>query len=356
MNADRDAPGRWTETLGVEALTLAAWKVAAHDEGQDWSGDWIIHVVNSPAGCVIEFWFRLFFDVWAKERELWSALRSDHRAFLEMVLTEPLPGQLPALTEIAGRLHHLHDVDPKWCREVLLPLGQWESSPDTAPAFWWGMLSYGRLNPGLVDDGLLKMLLATGLHLAQFADRQRRRWTGMLASVALAADPGTPPDWVDSFSASMTPEHRIAWVASLTEQFRKLPIEAREQAWTVWIHDYWDRRNAADPVKITGDEASSLAECVPWLASEDVPDAVALLEDSTAGFTQHASWLRHIPEKFFSQPATILSRYFSTLMNHTAEPFYDAHYLAKILRKLVALGGDWTAVREAALRIKITFD
>ena len=354
MNANRDAPGRWLDTPGIEELLRSIWEAAENAPVQSWSGDWLSTGMNSPAGRVIDFWFETFFHEWSKERDNWTALREDHRAFLDMVLSDTTPLRLPALTEISERIHHVYDVDPQWCRDALLPLGDWSASPSTAPAFWWGVLSFGRWNPALLDDGLLDGLLSTTVHLAEFGDDQRRRWSSMLASIALTADPTTPPDWVDRLTAAAPVERRTAWLRSISEQMRELPPEAREQAWQTWVRDYWTRRNQADPVILTAEEASELATCVPWLPTGLVVEAVDLVVASPARLDSHADWLRKLPDEFLTQPPEVLSRFLAALMQRTLEPFYGGHYLSNLLSDLVAREGNWDALHEAALRLRIS--
>lgn len=356
MNASRDVSAGWLDVEGIDDLILATWKAAALGPIDDSPGDWVGRVINSPVGCMVDFWFQKFFHNWASERESWTALRPDHRAFFETILGSAVPQRLTAVTEIAGRVHNLYDIDPQWCRDTVLPMADWSSDAKVAGAFWWGFLSFGRWNPSLLKDGLLEGLITTSRHLDEFGDDQRRRWCNLLAAIALTADPAAGPTWVDRFTATIRPDHRREWTKALSNQFRDLPPEARQQNWQTWLHDYWARRSQADPVVLAPAEASELAKCVPWLPAQDVPGAVDLVEASSAALTHHASWLRQIPVDFLAQPPPVVSRFFVTLMNQSERPFYGAHYLAKVLRPLVEREGDWGDLNEAAIRMRIALD
>ncbi|WP_196805964.1 SIR2 family protein [Terracoccus sp. 273MFTsu3.1] len=356
MNANRDAPERWVGTPHTEELLWTTWEATAANSDDDRTGDWVSRVINSPAGCLIDFWFQTFYQAWAKERENWTGLREDHRAFLDMILSGTSPQRLPALTQIAGRIHHLYDVDPQWCRSALLPLSNWDTDPRTAAAFWWGVLSFGRWNLELLDDGLLDGLLSTIARLDEFGNDQRQRWAGMLASVALTADPTAEPVWVNRLTAAASSEQRTAWLQSISEQFRELPLEARGQAWRIWIRDYWTQRNRADPMVLTAGEASELAECVPWLPAAQLEEAVALTVRSPARLNAHADLLAELPDDFLKQPPEVLSTFLTALMERTVEPFYGDYYLRPLLFNLVKREGNWDTLREAALRLGILLD
>ncbi|MEO3936822.1 SIR2 family protein [Dermatophilaceae bacterium Soc4.6] len=356
MSANRDAPERWVGNPFTEELLWTTWEATVAKSEDDPTGDWVSRVINSPAGCIVDFWFQTFYQAWAKERDHWTGLREDHSAFLDMVLSGNSPQRLTALTQIAGRIHHLYDVDPEWCRSALLPLGNWDTDPRTAAAFWWGVLSFGRWNLKLLDDGLLDSLLSTTARLTEFGNDQRQRWAGMLASVALTADPTAEPVWVNRLTAAASVEQRTAWLQSISEQFRELPLEARGQAWQIWICDYWAQRNRADPMVLTANEASELAECVPWLPAAELGKGVALTVESPARLNAHADFLSRLPEDFLKQSSELLSPFLTALIKRTVEPFYGDYYLRPLLSGLVKRPGDWNALREAALRLGISLD
>ena len=88
----------------------------------------------------------------------------------------------------------------------------------------------------------------------------------------------------------------------------------------------------------------------------DLGEAVDLTVASPARLNRHTIWLHDVPEGFLDQSPALLSRFFAALMERTPEPFYGAYYLIDVLRELVAREGDWTPVREAALRLRISLE
>jgi hypothetical protein len=105
-----------------------------------------------------------------------------------------------ALTQLAGHLHFLDAADKTWCRGNLLPRRDW-GTPTTAEPFWWGALSYGGWNGGLLSAGLLDGLTETAAELERFGKDQQRRWADISASVALEAELPDTLQWVRALTA-----------------------------------------------------------------------------------------------------------------------------------------------------------
>ncbi len=326
-------------------------KVFKHGESRDWIGE----SINVPAGQAVDFWFEMFHRRWTAAGDEWRRLPEADRAFLERALADHTERGALALTHMAGRMHLLDAADSEWTRTHLLPLGDWATETVAEP-FWWGFLSFSRWNRGLVAAGLLAGLIDTGKHLDRFDDDQARRWASLLAYIAIQATDPSPSVWVREMTVKTGAAHRVRWLQALEDALRDLDAQGRRDVWTEWLAEYWRRRTLADPVSLSPAEANTLATLATHIPNETFADAVTLVEATTAGFDSHAEAARHVPDQLIVTYPADVARFFIHLMSHTDESrerFWGSHHLEPKLKLLVAQSGDWTLLRDAALRLRI---
>jgi hypothetical protein len=114
-----------------------------------------------------------------------QGLGSERKALFESMLIGESYSHGLARAVLASQAHFLHSVDREWTVEVLLPVMNWEGDLLKARQAWDGFLSWGRLNPTLVDD-LLPMYESAFPHLSVF-ERLRDRFAEHLSVVASLA-------------------------------------------------------------------------------------------------------------------------------------------------------------------------
>jgi hypothetical protein len=358
MYADRNGGAKWDTLPTTERFIERVWDACATDdlyEPGGGQGDWMSKTINVPAGLLVEFWFEMFRRRWAAAGDDWHGLSETDRAFLERALADRTERGALALTQMAGRLHLLDAADSSWCRTNLLPLGSWADEV-TAEPFWWGVLSYARWNSGLVAAGLLAGLLETAKHLNRFHGDQARRWASLLAYIAVQCDDPAPSSWVGELSAKADAGSRLRWLDALEEVFKELDEPGRDDVWSGWLAEYWRRRTLSKPVALSQGEANALASLAPHVSAEGFGKAVALVEATSAGFNSHADVAAHFSDGLIETQSAEAGRYFIHLMNNTnASPgrFWGSYRLKPKLEHLMALPGDWKALRDAALRLRI---
>jgi hypothetical protein len=358
MYADRNGGPQWETLPTTERFMERVWDASLTDDlyepgsGQQ---DWISKTINVPAGQVMDFWFEIFRRRWAAAGDDWRGLRDSDRAFLERALADRTERGALALTQMAARLHLLDAADSSWCRNNLLPLRSW-SDEETAVPFWWGVLTYARWSSGLVAAGLLDGLLDTTQHLKVFQEDQVHRWASLLASIAVQCDDPAPDSWVGELTAKADADSRLRWLDALEEIFNDLGEPGRDAVWSGWIAEYWRRRTRSEPVALSTGEANALAGLAPRVPAKDFGEAVALVEATSAGFNSHADVAEHVSNALIETQSSEVARFFIHLMKNTdASPgqFWGTYHLKPKLKHLIAQPGDWNALREAALRLRI---
>ncbi|MGC4944420.1 SIR2 family protein [Kribbella sp. DT2] len=359
MYADRNGGARWETMATTERFMTHVWDdaCATADLYEPGGGqrDWSTKIINVPAGLLLEFWFEMFRRRWAAAGDDWQGLSETDRAFLERALADRTERGAMALTQMAGRLHLVDAADSSWCRTNLLPLGNW-ADERTAEPFWWGVLSFARWNSGLVAAGLLDSLLGTAKHLNRFQEDQAHRWASLLASIAVQCDDPAATSWVREMTARSDASSRLHWLDAIEEIMKELDEPGRVAVWSGWLAEYWRRRTLSDPVALSQPEANALAALAPHVPAADFNGAVALVEATSAGFNSHADSAECVSDGLIETQSAEVGRYFIHLMSNTdASPgqFWGRHYLAPKLKHLVAQPGDWKALRDAALRLRI---
>ena len=149
---------------------------------------------------------------------------------------------------------------------------------------------------------------------------------------------------------------RLRWLDSLEDVFKELDEPARDAVWSGWLAEYWRRRSLSDPVELSHGEANGLASLAPHVSAENFGKAVALVEATSAGFDSHADVAAHVSDWLIETQSEAVGRYFTHLMNNTdASPgkFWGSYHLKPKLEHLLAQPGDWKALRDAALRLRI---
>jgi hypothetical protein len=342
----------WEDVPRVDEFIDAVWDACETNEAYDADefDDWFSVTINEPVGHLLEFWFRVFHRRWTAAGDEWHGLQERDRNFLDQALADQTRRGALALTQISSRLEYLDQADTTWCRGHLLPLRDW-ANPAVAEPFWWGFLSHGRWNRGLAADGLIEGLVETATHLGAFTDDQRRRWAGLLASIAVRCEAPAADTWVYGFTACASEEVRERWIDSLADELGELDEPGRAATWSNWLHAFWHQRTQDDPIVFERSEMDAFASVAPQAPVASFEDAVVLVEATTAGLNRHADASRHVTEDLIdSQPETV-GRYYTHLMKNTQPPFYGSFEVQPKLERIIAKPGKWDVLKAAALRL-----
>jgi hypothetical protein len=352
LHAAQTPSAHWEQFKGTGDLIDQVWDACATTDEFEPGNDWVMETINTVVGLLFDFWFEWFRRRWAAAGESWQGLPDSDREFLNQALADHTKRGAHALTQIAGRLHFLDAADTTWCRQVLLPLGDW-SNPDVAAPYWWGVLSFARWNSGLVDDRLLDGLIETSRHLTEFDDDQVRRWAGFVGSIAVRCESTPAAAWVHTLAATAGEEDRIRWIEAVQRELEDLDETGRTVVWNDWLAAHWLSRTQSDPCVLTHAEATAFATLTPFVPPPEFSAAVDLVAAKPAGLTTHSDLVRDMPAELITSQHIEVERLLTHLMLHTASPFYGDYTLRPLLEKLITLPGDWDALREAALRLGI---
>jgi hypothetical protein len=354
MFAHRTEGARWELEPRTTTFVERMWDACATDELYESDGgrNWLSETINTPAGLLMDFWFEMFRRRWAAAGDTWRGLIPADRAFLDKALADRTRRGAYALTQMAGRLHFLDAADSDWSRSQLLPLGDWDDALVAEP-YWWGVLSSARWNSGLVADGLLQGLVETVRHLERFGDDQARHWAGLLASIAVRCETPPPATWVRELTAKAKVGNRVRWLDAIREELESLDEPGRSTVWNGWLAEYWQRRIHGDPVVLLPTESNALAAIAPFAPAAEFAAAVGFVLSKPSGFSSHASASRHVSDELIDSQPEAVGRFFTHLMQNTTEQFWGSYKLKPKLLRLVANPGDWKALREAALRLRM---
>lgn len=351
LHAAQSKDVHWETVHGVDEFIEAFWQACETEETYVPGDvdDWLSETINVPVGHLMDFWFHVFHRRWTAAGDSWTGLPERDREFLNRALADKSTRGAHALTQISGRLEYLDQADSTWCREQLLPLRNW-AEPLVAEPFWWGVLSYARWNSGLAAGGLLDGLIETTSRLDAFTTDQRRRWAGLLASIAVRCETPRADTWVSQFTAIAPVDDRERWIDDLADELEALDENGRATTWSTWLRAFWAKRTQDDPVVFEQKEMDAFASVA--VHASELAAAVELLEATTAAFTSHADASRHVTEDLIDAEPDLVGRYYTHLINNTSiQGFYGSHEVRPKLERLVTKPGNWDALKAAALTL-----
>ncbi|MFI5735416.1 DUF4020 domain-containing protein [Kribbella sp. NPDC051587] len=341
----------WHNVPATADLIGEVWAGASADEAT--ANDWVNYVINHPIGHLLDFWLEGVRQAWSAAGQAWTGLRGTDLALMSAVLDDDTRTGAIALTQLAGHLHFLDAADNAWCRGNLLPRHDW-GAPATAEPFWWGALTSGRWNSGLLGAGLLDGLTETAAELERFGKVQQRRWADFSASVALRAELPDTLQWIRALTTTASEPHRVELIDSLTQFLGELPQEGKRAAWENWMASYWEGRVNNVPIVLSLSEASSMAAWAVHLPAVNFEAAVELATTKSAGLDEYGDVAEKLlPDLITQRPGTV-GKFLFHLMTNTKSPFWGQDALEPVLTKLTQQPGDWKALKGAALGLGIT--
>jgi hypothetical protein len=241
--------------------------------------DWLERAINEPAGQLVTFFLHAM--SLARVADPAEGLYEERRRLFESMLFGDSYANGLARAVLASQAHFLHSVDREWTLGTLFPVMDWAVDPAKARQAWDGFLSWGRLNPTLVDD-LLPMYESAFRHLARFG-RLRERFAEHLSVVAFLSSVGPVSEgWLLRFVQRADPANVVTWTQFVTHQLRNMQDAGREVAWRDWISPYWRHRIQGNPRPLTPEEAKDMAEWPLYLPTV-FEDAVARVCDGPTG-------------------------------------------------------------------------
>ncbi len=348
-----DGEREWaSHSQRARSLAVALWRsgtASGEPEPHLMNDDWLGSAINSWAGRVAEFWAHSISSEWSADPDGWDGFAPGVGTALEDMVDGDGLAHALAQVVLASQLHFFFGADTAWTCDRVLPLLDWQRSPDTAPRCWDGYLKWGRDSDRLLEAGMLAQYLGAVPHVPSMNDELQRSFCEHLANVAVQSEVD-PWSWLSDFTSQADAAIRIRWMQAVGWQLDHLGSEVAEAAWHGWMKQYWEGRLASIPVVLAGDEASAIAEWAPFL-SESFGEAVDLSVSVPARVLEHTSLLHELPRSnLVHQNPHDVSRFVAHLLSGTHQPFYECHPLAELvplLRASVGLDGVKDIVEEA---------
>ncbi len=245
----------------ADAVALDIWSLLDGDAGEVTSPhDWLTEAINEPAGQLMIYFLRSL-----ELRDSSKGPSDELRHLFQGAIEGTRRRDSLGASVLASQLHFLHRRDRDWTKEVLVPAMLWDRDARRAQQMWHGFLTWGKLNPALVED-LLPAYMSVFAHIDELGELASR-FTEHLALVAfLASEDPLTQGWLRMF-VQKTSEERIAeWTHHMTFRLRAMPAADRQEAWRRWIAKYWKQRNAGMPKPLQPREAKEL---MPWALEMD---------------------------------------------------------------------------------------
>lgn len=344
-------PTEWHQFPAARALAADLWSMVGSGPAVDEMEDWLGHAINHPAGRIAQFWLHAIAADWRAAGDTWTRLPQATRDQLEIMLTGDNERSAMAQVMFSSQVLFFFGADRQWCEAYVLPLLDW-ASPLRARRAWDGFLAWGRWNDQLLDAGLLTGYLETASRIREFREELRSQLCAHLAGVAVTSE-RDPLDWITTFTKAVEVEQRVDWMQNVAWILDDLPTDAVEHQWQGWMRRYWGNRLASIPFQMTDAEASSMASWVVYLSGASVAAGTALAIAHPAGFLRRSDVLRILATEKLDDAREEFARLIGHLLKGTQQPFWDCHYLDKIVPRLrsAAPSSDFTTIVEEAMRL-----
>ena len=223
--------------------------------------DWTQAAANSCAGRIA----RLFF-LTVKPNQPHpggtNSLRASDTLMLRVMLEGNTAASHHAQNVCAQNLWWLHTVG----RHGVGRHGVASLDPTTdherATRYWEGYLYHARWSHEMVEDGLLKHLIAFAPNIDQRGREPREGFAHLTSGLSLYST-AHPLDsdfpWLTRLTSTSEESTRIAFLRALGHELSNLPHQERQQHWDRWVSCYLTSRVHGDPRPLSPGEATESA-------------------------------------------------------------------------------------------------
>jgi hypothetical protein len=243
------------------AIANAVWPgSAAHEHPLPESADdWVFVAINRISGYILNSYFGALRLLWPNRGQEQVHIQSILQA-LEAAIDGDGPAAEVARILLSARASLLADVAPDWYSEHVLPLLATPASPRNSEQNWDGYLVWGSWTQTMLA-GLIPACLHHLPEITEASDKRSRMFCTFLGGFAVfgAVDP-VDNGWLDEFLTRSEHRERMHWIRSTTQILREADDQARESAWNRWLRRYLERRLAANPIPLDGEESGAMCE------------------------------------------------------------------------------------------------
>jgi len=351
-SSNSDVPQtEWSLVANSRVLANKCWDAIEATDAEPESEDWMFTAVNNPAGRLATFWIRIL-QYQTETASAGDGLPPDLAAQFGSMLSAG-DSRSAAVQVIFGRVTDLlHQLDPNWCAQHVLPLFSWDL-PSRANRAWTGLLSGSTVTDRLLDAGMLDLILTTASH---YRDLQKRYWDslfGLCAGIALRS--GIDPSvWVSRFVRICDLDARVSWMNRISFELAAMSADEVEEQWNRWIKKFWSDRLVSVPRKMSFDEASAMAGWVVYLTNS-AREGVELAVQRAAGFSEPTLLAHRLSEDRIRNAPNDFARLTTHLLSNTTSSFYvyDIPELFEQFRDAGVPADLLTQLQERALHLGI---
>ncbi len=294
----------------ANSIASGLWRTLDHDDGMSATDGWVDLAINRPAGILAEFWLESL-SLWQQhEHPIGGISDDDYRQALSTIAQEQsLLGRL-GRTILASQFAFLLATDEAWTRSCLLPLFDPDNGTLDFQAAWEGFLTWGRLNPSVVEamgPAFLKAVRRLKDELANHKDRFIEYYTLVLGSFV-----DSPLDkWIPELLSDGGQETGGLFTSQVEHFLRGMDDRGQKDWWNRWLKRYWENRIQGVPIPLSPGEVQGMVDWLPHLPAV-FPEAVSVatrmpqnpLELTTMMYSLDKS---NLPEQYPESVATLLT-------------------------------------------------
>lgn len=348
-------PTPWHKFDSAQLLAARLWPTSPTTGAIISGGDIVMEAINQPAGDLAEYWTKVVQWKWSEQQTTWTGIPLELKAQLDILVNTSDRNGLLARTILCSQLHFFFAADRDWTQTRLLPLFSWGEDEINAMAAWHGFLTWGRLNDGLVEAGLLEDYIGMAKRSEDLPSDLQHQLASHLALIVLHGA-SEPAALLSRFVIEAAETLRVGWAKEIQRALLELDEPESTHQWSRWIEAYWSGRNRSTPRPFTRAEASATGGWVlglPTVRSR----AVDLVLASEANLEASNGFLFGLEEADIAAEATDWARLLTHLLrNTTRQQTTIGYHLRGIISRLRSATPppDISQLIDEALRLGIT--
>jgi hypothetical protein len=244
-------------------VAMALWPVVENENDlPDTSDNWLQLAINRPSGVLAEYWLGSI-ELWRKGQDPKPDTMDDkYRIALNQIILSGNMSSGLSLTIFASQLAFFLYVDYEWTKAHLLVWFDDKNDSRRYQQSWDGFLSWGRLNPQVVEElspYFEKAFLRLDYELAPHRDRFIEYFAALICFYV--SDPLYK--WIPIFFKNAKSNDRKKFARQIDLLLRGMNYDQQEDIWKRWIKKYWENRMQGLPQPLLPEEVSEMVEWAP---------------------------------------------------------------------------------------------
>lgn len=313
--------------------------------------NWVFIAINRTPARILEFYFDALRLLWPKREEEQERIQ-EVLDRLKIAIEGPSPASEVARILVASRAAFLSEFSFDWYTDNVLPLLAAPASPRSAEQNWDGYLFWGTWTQAMLP-ALIPAFMQRLPEMTAATNDRSNMFCGHLAgfSVFGAIDP-IGNGWLFEFLTRAQPRERLNWVTNTTQVLREAEDHAKEPPWQRWIHNYLQRRVAAEPIPLSAKEAGALCEWALVLSTHYSEIIEILLTGPAPDVRGDMFYYRLQESNLLEGAPSITARFLTALLSHeNGHDFWDLDQVHTMVNRLIELNPAEPALRPLCERL-----